>query len=121
MKRPWGYRGFGAGPDPIAGIVPVPGAVYRARIRVGAPRFLSESKVLAGLKDNGFARIRLFKKNSLPADWPDSQREDPSSWTGSSWTAYLEGTYDPALVVPGADTPEGSSVLDLLGFWLTLA
>jgi hypothetical protein len=111
-------HGFGAGPDPIGGLVPVPGAVYRARILVKWPRGVSESKVLSGLKDNGFARIRLFKKDSLPADWPADQRKDEGAWTGWTWTAYLEGTYDPSLIVPGADSVAGSSDLELLGFWL---
>lgn len=101
-----------------SGIVLEQNYIYRARLAVVPPfgPAATESAVRDELGKQGFADIRFYEKDRLPADWPPTEKEDDSGFMGKMY--YLEGRF----TLSGRKIPisELGSKVALKGMWLYL-
>jgi hypothetical protein len=88
------------------------GVRYRGRARVDTPKMLTPAtSIKAFFEDTGFADVAIYTEaSSLPADWPQDQREEISGGALGGWTVFLEGTW--SLADQGLRRPEA-----LLAVW----
>jgi hypothetical protein len=99
-------------------IVLAQNVIYRARLEVVPPYGVgaTEGAVSDELGKQGFANIRFYPKDKLPADWPPTESEDESGFMGKSY--YLEGRF--VLSARRIPLSELGNKVALRGMWIYL-
>ena len=92
--------------------------IYRARLVVVAPfgPAATQDALRSALGDQGFANVRFYDSDALPADWPPEYRSDDSGFMAK--TFWLEGVF--TLSDRQVPLSELGSKVDLQAMWVYL-